>query len=196
MTYKCDICCDSKKIILPRNVGTNIIDQFDAPEMTRAYQTFDCPQCVPMVPYRRVRATKIMTAYKAEDYGRFQAPIERALAARFGEYLLREGLIKFTTTGSKDFGTMSDKITVTAHMGVVAPREVERAGATPEIALASAPPVPQNVMRQRNERLKKLAPRAVEWKPAPASWAYEEPVTDEFDEPKSALDNRFQGLDI
>jgi hypothetical protein len=194
----CDICGGSKRVTLPTRPG-DVSEDFDyvgfgmgtsgsmgAPSC----KTFDCPQCA-MVPYRRVRATKVTTAYPAEEYGRFQMPIERALAARFGEYLLREGLIRFTTRGARDLGLMEDKISITAHLGVVASRDVERAGAVPEVATTAAPRVPDKVRRRA-----KLPSGSVQWQPKVTSWSADEPVTDEFDEPMDAIANRFSGLEL
>jgi hypothetical protein len=192
----CDICRGEKRVRLPttRELSASPDDyvEFDlSPSADPGWKEFDCPQCTPMVPYRRVRATKVTTAYPADEYGRYQMPIERSLAARFGEYLLREGLIKFTTRGSKDLGLIEDKITITAHLGVVAARDVVRAKAVPEVATTAAPTLPEKVRRRA-----KLSSDAVQWRPKAASWSRDEPVTDEFDEPKDAIATRFSGLEI
>jgi len=149
-----------------------------------------------MVPFRRVRAMKVVTAYPAEYYGKFQMPIERSLAARFGEYLLREGLIRFTSTGSSDLGPPSEKITVTAHLGVVTPKDAKKAGAVPEVAVAAAPAISQSITERQKRKLRLKYDAAVEWKPPAAPWAQDEQVTDEFDEPKDAVAGRFSGLEI
>lgn len=187
----CNVCSGNKRIRVPTYNGLDVIESGDALPRPGLWEEFDCPKCVPMVPYRRVRATKVTTAYDAEYYGKFQMPIERSLAARFGEFLLREGLIKFTTTGSKDFGRMEDKIIVTAHLGVVSPDDVKRAGAVAEVATTAAPTLPERVRRRA-----KLPAGSATWSPKPAPWSPDPEITDEFDEPKDALGARFSGLEI
>ena len=195
----CDICNGSKRVRLPTTPEMTVLESpmNEIVSLPAAWKEFDCPQCVPMVPYRRVRAMKVATSYEAEQFGKYQMPIERGLAARFGEYLMREGLIRFTTSGSKDLGPMDSKITITAHLGVVSREDQVTAGADPEVALTAAPPLPNKLQRQAFERIKRVAPRAKPWEPKPAAWAEpDEPITDEFDEPKDALANRFSGLEI
>lgn len=146
-----------------------------------------------MVPYRRVRAMKVTTGYPAEEFARYQVPIERSLAARFGEYLMREGLIRFTSTGSLDLGAVENKITVTAHLGVVSATDVIKAGAEAEVATTARPPLPERL------RLKARARKGARKWEVPAfnlDEALDELVTDEFDEPKDALGARFSGLEI
>jgi hypothetical protein len=194
----CDICHGNKRIRLPTYPEMTVDPWFDdIPSVSdRGWKEFDCPQCTPMVPYRRVRALKVATAYEAEQFAKFQTPIERMLAARFGEYLMREGLIKFTTSGSTDFGRPSGKITITAHLGVVSREDVKRAEIIEEVALTGAPPLPKKLTRQEQERTK-VSPRAVRWTPKPPPWPdADEPVTDEFDEPRGAISKRFSGLEI
>jgi hypothetical protein len=192
---RCDICDDRKTIRLPiRFAELTVAPVASVPDCS--YREFDCPQCVPMVPYRRVRAMKVATAYEAEQFARYQVPIERGLAARFGEYLLREGLIRFSTTGSPEMpGPVGDKVTITAHLGVVSREDVKVADAAPEVAFSSAPPLPKKLTRQERERVRTTSPRAVRWEPKPAPWA-PDADRDEFDEPKSAIDNRFSGLEL
>lgn len=201
----CSICGGSQRVKLPirfAEMSVNMADEFgDGPVASVpqcSFKEFDCPQCVPMVPYRRVRAMKVATAYEAEQFGKYQTPIERGIAARFGEYLMREGLIRFTTSGSKDLGAMDSKITITAHLGVVTREDVAKTGAEPEVAVTAAPKaVMAKIERQRAERIKRFGSRAKPWEPPPAPWVEpDEPITDEFDEPKDALANRFQGLEI
>jgi hypothetical protein len=194
---KCDICRDQKIVrlqVFPELQVTNSADDLSPPcYLAPPWREFSCPQCVPMVPYRRVRATKVTTAYDAVEYGKFQMPIERSLAARFGEFLLREGLIKFTTKGSADFGAMDKKIVVTAHLGVVALDDVKRSGAVPEIAMTKPPNLPRALSERAKAKLRISVEReALEWNPPGES----EPITDEFDEPKNALGARFAGLEI
>jgi len=53
--------------------------------LDQVYREFDCPACVPMVPYRQVRALKVVSEYDAERARKFQEPItKRSLAAAFG----------------------------------------------------------------------------------------------------------------
>lgn len=196
----CDICNGSKRVRLPTTPEMTVLESpmNEIVSLPAAWKEFDCPQCVPMVPYRRVRAMKVATSYEAEQFGKYQMPIERGIAARFGEYLMREGLIRFTTSGSKDLGAMDSKITITAHLGIVTREDVAKAGAEPEIAMTAAPKAMMaKIERQRAERIKRFGSRAKPWEPPPAQWTEpDEPITDEFDEPKDALANRFQGLEI
>src|SRR6478736_2097639 len=99
--------------------------------------------------------------------------------------------IKFTTEGSADFGPVRDKIAVTAHLGVVAAKDVKRAGSDPEVALTPAPPLPDRL----RERIK-VGPNAKRWKPPVEVSFPNDTLTDEFDEPKDALGARFSGLEI
>jgi len=184
----CSVCQGTKKITLSLYGEPEVLESGDGlPEMV-GVKIFPCPECVPMVPYKRVRAMKVVTVYPAEDYGRLQVPIERGLAARFGEYLMREGLIKFTTKGSADFGASADKVTITAHLGVVNATDVERADAEPEIARTSAPQIAREKLGKRRGR---------RWSPpALINVSNDEPVTDEFDEPRDAVAARFGGLEF
>lgn len=191
----CDVCQGSKTIRVPtyRDVAATGDNDFDSlPEVVDPpYKEFDCPQCVPRVPYRRVRAMRVVTAYPAEQYGKFQMPIERSMAARFGEYLLREGLITFASSGSKDFGKMGDKIVVTARLGVVSREDAIKAGAVPEVA-TTAPPKPRMSDGQKRKLRIRVEREVVTWTPP----GDDELITDEFDEPKDALASRFSGLEI
>lgn len=190
----CDICQDSRLVRLPKYAEVNMCDQFNDGMPTTAdpgWKEFPCPQCTPQVPYKRVRAMKVAVAYDAETFGKMQVPIERGLAARFGEYLMREGLIRFTTEGSTDFGRGGrPQITITAHLGVVSRENVAKSGAVEEVAFTKRPPLP----KFQRERVK-VSVDAVAWTPAP--WKGEA-APDEFEdeEPKSAISNRFSGLEI
>jgi hypothetical protein len=192
MTFKCDICRDAKVVLLPVHPQSFRIVT-GVPGDTTEAREFACPQCVPTVPYRRVRAMKVVSAYEAEYFGKYQMPIERTLAARFGEYLLREGLIRFTQRGSKDFGEMEKKIVVTAHLGVVSRDDTVRAGATPEVAATAQPKLKRSLTEREKRKLRISTEREViAWEPP----GEDAPITDEFDEPKSALGARFAGLEI
>lgn len=197
----CDVCQGNKKIRVTtyRDVEVQDFEGDTLPSVAdQGWKEFDCPQCC-MVPFRKVRAMKVSTAYPPETFAKAQAPIERGLAARFGEYLLREGLIRFTTAGSEDFGIgmREDKITITAHLGVVSRDDVRRAGASAEVALTKAPELPENIRRRI-----KVSKGALRWKPAvditfPDQEARDEfDPTDEFDEPKDPLAKRFSGLEL
>lgn len=194
----CDVCRGEKTIRVAcwPAMEASPVEDYDTAVSTQSVPSkeFPCPQCS-MVPFKRVRAMKVTTAYPVETFAKMQVPIERGLAARFGEYLMREGLIRFTQTGSKDFGMMENKITVTAHLGVVGRKDVERAGAAEEVAMTGAPALPERLKQQL-----KLGPKARRWQPNNAKPEVEitfvEEVTDEFDEPKDALGSRFAGLDL
>lgn len=190
----CDVCRGEKKIrvaTFPDVEPESGDGMLESPFESQSSKEFDCPQCC-MVPYRRVRAMKVSTAYPPEVFSKAQAPIERGLAARFGEYLYREGLIKFTTAGSEDFGFREEKITVTAHLGVVTREDVKRAGAEAEIALTKAPPLPESVRRRLN-----AGNGARRWQPPDVEISFpDREALDEFEEPKDAIANRFSGLEI
>jgi hypothetical protein len=191
---RCDICYDSKRVRLPTHRELGVVEpNNDVPDvMDAGYKEFDCPQCVPMVPYRRVRAMKVTTGYPAEVFANMQVPIERGLAARFGEYLMREGLIKFSTSGSTDNGGYDKKITVTAHLGVVSRAGTIKSGAIEEVAMTARPPLPERIRKGA-----RASPSAVRWTPPTLKDAPVDPaVMDEFDEPKDAIGSRFSGLDI
>jgi len=189
----CDVCRGEKTVNLavwPLMELSGEAAETEVSITNPTFKEFPCPQCC-MVPFKRVRATKVTTTYPASDFAKLQMPIERGLAARFGEYLYREGLIKFTTEGSADFGPVRDKIAVTAHLGVVAAKDVKRAGSDPEVALTPAPPLPDRL----RERIK-VGPNARRWKPPVEVSFPSDTLTDEFDEPKDALGARFSGLEI
>lgn len=190
----CDICSGRKIVSLRVQSEVSAVDWLkdDAPPdvAPSSSKQFPCPQCC-MVPFRQVRAMKVTTAYPAEVFGKMQMPIERGLAARFGEYLHREGLITFTTSGTKDLGPVTDKITVTAHLGVVTRADTRRAGAAEEVAMAPAPPLPSRLRARLN-----VSERATRWVPPILADEPVEQITDEFDEPKDALGARFSGLEI
>src|ERR1700730_16297673 len=92
----CDVCQGTMKLVvftIPEE--QNYVDQETGRTLPTQseHKEFDCPQCVPKVPYRKVRALKVMSKYPAGAFGKYHVPIERSLAARFGEYLLRGGLV-------------------------------------------------------------------------------------------------------
>lgn len=197
----CMVCRDSKLVRLPVYRPVEVLADYGLtlPDAPLQWKEFPCPECTPYVPYRNVRATKIATQYPTTVFGKMQTPIERGLAARFGEYLYREGLIRFTTDRFKPDGTedfLSTKVTVTAHLGVVSPADVKKAGATPEVALTAPPPLPKKLERQLRERTN-TGSRAVRWEPPkPEQWP--EDAAAEFDDrdPTDALAGRFSGLEL
>lgn len=188
----CPYCLDNRKIMLParsERLGVYPYDGGGMPSESLNYKQFDCPECTPMVPYTRVRAMKVVTSYSPEEYAKMQVPIERGLAARFGEYLMREGLIKFSATGSEDFGPAANKIRVSATLGVVSREDVKRVGAVEEEANASVKLDPSRYGK------KPFGTKRIPWKPKPLEGMNDE-VTDEFDEPRDAIGGRFAGLDF
>lgn len=150
----CDICQDSRRVRLLRHHELQCAPT-PAEEMMSVdmmYRDFDCPQCVPMVPYRKVRALKLVSEYDV-DYGRrFQEPIKRSLAAVFGEFLLRKGLINFTTDESDRLS--SGKIKIVAEMGTVTPANAEKAGALVEAVETDPPPLKTRLIQRQRQREK------------------------------------------
>ena len=72
----------------------------------------------------------------------------------------------------------------------VSAKDVERAGADPEIALTAAPKID-------SKRFGKFGKsQARRWVPKVDVNFPDEEITDEFDEPKDALGSRFAGLDF
>lgn len=189
----CDVCQDRKRVRLPTMCEVEVTgdNDFSPDVLDPGWKEFDCPQCMPRVPYRRVRAMKVIAAYPADEVGKYQMPIERALAARFGEYLLREGMIKFTYSGTRDFGATADRVRITAHLGVVGHADVVKSGAVPEIA-TSTPLLPRRLTERERGKLRVKNERAVAWTPFPDTQL----AGTEFDEPSDALASRFSGLEI
>lgn len=99
---------------MPRHRAPDYVATPDAvpdDDMTPPYREFDCPQCVPMVAYRKVR--KLVSEVDVDTGRRLMEPVKRDLAAAFGRYLLHEGLIKFAVV------ELPDRLRVTAQMGCV-----------------------------------------------------------------------------
>lgn len=192
MKKTCDVCQGGKVVRLAtyQQLGVVSLDD-DTSVADVGWKEFPCPQCVPMVPYKRVRAMKVAAAYPPEDFGRYQAPIERGLAARFGEYLMREGLIRFTTDALDDF--KKDRITVTAHLGVVTRKDAEIAGAVPEVAFTAPPTLPRKLTRQERERAR-VRPGAVAWTPNAGVNITQD--LEEDGDAKNAIADRFSGLEL
>jgi hypothetical protein len=151
---KCDICQDSRRVRLIRHHELQCAPT-PAEEMTSLdlmYREFDCPQCVPVVPYKRVRALKLVSEYDVDKARQFQEPIKRGLASVFGEYLLRKGLINFTTDESDRMS--SGKIKIVAEMGAVTPANAEKAGALVEAVETDPPPLKTRLIQRMREREK------------------------------------------
>jgi hypothetical protein len=103
---------------------------------------FDCPQCTKAVPFRRVRAVRIISKVEAEQFGKYQNPIERGLARQFGEYLMKEGLIRF---GMND--ETASMVSVNAEINIVTPTIARLAGVKPaefEVEV-DPPPLPARI---------------------------------------------------
>jgi hypothetical protein len=101
-----------------------------------------------------VRALKIISAVDAVDFGRFQMPMQRKLAAQFGEYLMREGLIWFTTDnldGPAAFNRQT--VEVSARCNVVSREGGEVSGAEGRMEAADAElTTPQKILNQMARR--------------------------------------------
>jgi hypothetical protein len=162
--------------------------------LDQGYREFDCPQCVPMVPYHKVRAVKVVSEYDVEYARRFEEPIKRSLAAIFGEYLLRKGLINFTTD---DVDRLSNgQIRIVAEMGVVTVKNAEKAGAPVEAVETDAPQLPPKLQRQVSERLGlNVIPLPVPVAAFRASKTRAEKVREVREDREGARD-RFSGLEL
>jgi hypothetical protein len=203
---KCDICQDSKRVRLVRHqlqcAPTPAEEMVD---VGHAYREFDCPQCVPTVPYQKVRALKLITEYDVEQARRFQEPIKRSLAAAFGQYLLRNGLINFTSDDSDR--SMSGRTKIVAEMGAVTLANAEKAAALVE-AVETDPPQLSAKLQQRaranaalREKLEVMEPWMGAGIPQPepvrfrASKSTAEKVRDVRESREGARD-RFSGLEL
>lgn len=161
----CKVCGGERKIRLPFHdrLLPNAYEADEVAQSARAeYGTYDCPQCVPMVPYRRVRAKKITAAVDAVDFGKFQVPIQRQLAQKFGEFLLREGLIWFTSDNLDDGpGSWRQTIEVTARCNVVDRTGGEVSGAEARMEVAEAEvTAPRKILNEIERRKLGLPVRA------------------------------------
>lgn len=146
----CDICRGSGKINLPIHHDWRVEPEACemSPAIMVAHKTFDCPQCVPTVPYRRVRAARLVSEHDLAQGQKFQMPIQRQLASQFGTYLMREGLLQF----SVDMTTEPGRCRVRAEIGVVTPANVEKSGATTEGNEANEVAISKKLQRQLRER--------------------------------------------
>ncbi len=197
---KCDICQDAKRVRLMRHHELECAPT-PAEEMTmldHVYREFDCPQCVPMVPYQKVRALKVVSDYDVEQARKFQEPIKRSLAAAFGEYLLRKGLISFTTDETDRMS--NGEIKIIAEMGAVTVENAERAGAPVEKVETDAPPLSRKLTRQLAERaaIEPWAP-GVPMLPEPAQFRRSKSTKEkarEIRESREGARARFSGLEL
>lgn len=217
MTPRCNICEDTKRVRLPVHHDMEFV-QTAADEMIAdtAWKEFDCPQCVKKVPYKRVRAMKVITEIDAAEFGKFQNPIQRGLAARFGEYLMKQGLIKFGTDSVDDFSKA--KIQVSAEINVVTREDAKIAGVTPAIGAVDGPELSKKLQRQEEERQRRAERWTERWgsignagsNPTPdwarERWRYrgrpgvdvviEEEPEEAEPEAEDAIANRFSGLEL
>jgi hypothetical protein len=208
MKPDCDICQGTGHVRLIRHRELQCAPT-PAEEMIaldQMYRTFPCPQCVPMVPYRKVCANRVISEYDVDEARKFQEPIKRSLAAAFGVYLLRKGLISFTTDESERLSNGTIKII--AEMGAVAIENAEKAGASVDVVETDAPPLPAKLQRQLAERAS-WAPDAS--RPPPKPWEpgrlQPEPVTfrrsrstaekvRDVRESRESARDRFSGLEL
>jgi len=153
----CKVCGGERKIRLPFH-DRLLPNAYEADEVAQIanvdYGTYDCPQCVPMVPYRRVKAKKVTAIVDAVEFGKFQMPLQRQLAAKFGEFLLREGLIWFTTDNVDDGpGSWRKNIEVTARCNMVDRTGGEVSGAEARMEVAEAElTAPRKVLNEIERR--------------------------------------------
>lgn len=148
MATKCPICRGQGRVTLPLYEPLTVLDYEQTASVPRAqFETFDCPKCTKVVPYKRVRATKVISMVDAVEFAKFQVPMQRQLAARFGEYLLREGLIWFTTDNLD--GNRNVMVEVSARCNVVDRLSGEMAGAESRMGVTVADvAAPENIKRQ------------------------------------------------
>ncbi len=208
----CDICEGTKRIRLPRRIDLDMVDQFlDDPTagkvMETPYREFDCPQCTKLVPFRRVRAVRVVAKTDFANFGKYQNPIERGLAQQFGAYLHREGLIKFSASNLADDKGLTDNIDVAAEINVVVPADARDAEVL--VVATDPPPLPRKLSRQEEERQRRIrgveittgySAEPVPWspqvfKPEPAPKSRRERL-EEARSVRSGITDRFAGLDL
>ena len=195
----CDICQDRKRVRLIRHRELVVSDNGGRDDFSitqiddEGFRDFPCPQCVPMVPYQKVRAAKVISEYDVDYVRRLQEPIKRSLAAAFGEYLLRNGLISFSTEADR----LSGKIRVVAEMGAVDPEDAETAGARVDAVETDAPRLSPKLQRQLNE-LPSWAPSVV-LQPEPLQFRRSKSTAEkvrEVRESREGARDRFSGLEL
>lgn len=199
---ECDICGGrgivSLRVIQP---PLSAVEQFDDCVMPEASQEasrpFDCPQCVKKVPYRRVKAVKIVQKVDAQDFGKYQNPIERGLAQQFGTYMMREGLIKF---GMEDDPADGSRVFVVAAINIVSQKDARIAGAEEYVAETDATPkLPRN-RRPWRDPVEITSGYTMPWSPEPAQ-VFKPPQSRrerirEAAEKVAGVNNRFNGIDL
>jgi predicted RNA-binding Zn-ribbon protein involved in translation (DUF1610 family) len=158
--------------------------------LDQTYRDFDCPQCVPMVLYRKVRAVRVVSDYDVDRARKFQEPIKRGLAAVFGEYLFRKGLITFTADESERLS--SGNIKIIAEMGIVNTKDAETAGAAVEAVETDPPPLSPILQRQLTWTPDRLQPEPVQFR---RSKSTAEKVR-EVRESREGAQARFSGLEL
>lgn len=173
-------------------------------EQTSKVETFPCPKCR-MVPYRKVVAKKVVSRVSIKEFGAMQVPIQRELARKFGEYLMREGLIWFTTDNTdEDFN--AQMIEVVARLNVVDRNSGEVSGAERRMLSAEAEvAAPPGLLNQIARRKQGLSLREVNifpvdepeqvFKPEPKRLTPRERVRADR-EKAEAMGNRFSGLEL
>ncbi len=159
MAGVCDICQGARRVRLPTHTELGPVSAYDGSTLPATidpfWKEFDCPQCVKVVPYSRVRALRVVTKTDYEQFGKYQNPIERGLAQQFGTYLMKEGLIKF---GASNLGNLDDifatQIQVSAEINIVTPANAKLAGAEVLVTDVDPPLLPKRLTREQSERLR------------------------------------------
>jgi hypothetical protein len=195
---RCDICGGSKQVTLPIRFASITMDQSDPTALEENSRQFDCPQCVKTVPYRRVRALRCVTKVAYEQFGKYQNPVERGLAEKFGAYLMKEGLIKFGASNLDDF--TQTMVQVSAEIAVVTQANAKIAGAQVLEAEADAPEIPANVLYRRKRAEVEITPGydlPEPWEPR----VFGTPKTkkekiEEIRNVRAGITSRFSGLDL
>lgn len=165
---KCEVCRDEKRIRLPLYYELDVMaaDQNTIPDVSKeTWRDFDCPQCS-MVPFRRVSAAKAEKRCRVEEFYQIQTAIQRQLASRIGDFLLREDCVTFTSVAEPAEGMVA----VRAEIYVVGPDDAKK------VRVADLAERNFKLELQRREQAFRLP------KPEPVS--------------KSEFDKRFSGLDI
>lgn len=206
-TSECPICCGSKRVRLPMTRELSLDEMIGGDSipdtMPEAWREYDCPECVKLVPFKRVRAVKIIAKVMYDQFGKFQNPIERTLAQQFGAYLQKEGLIKFGADNLDRPDIAGDMIEVSATINIVAPANA--VGAPVLEASTEPPPLPKRLTREQQERLKRgVAPGynadPVAWQPQvfkpPTPPKTKREALQEIRDARAGLDDRFSGIDF
>lgn len=130
----CEVCQGRGSVNLPLHREMAVVDKFDdfSTPLSEGedYRNYPCPECgksEKTVPYRRVRCVRVMHEADIAQLG-FAIPIQRSLAARFGEYLMKKGYVTFTTDRTTD-DKLLERVRFIAEMGAVLPEDAVIAGA-------------------------------------------------------------------